>query len=274
MSFLGHHVYGLPAASWINDAQSFGSYHHALTESPSFGPALYKAGRTVVDAFMHLMLDVDVEWQAPMPEGPKILAPNHPTTTDPFYILTLLSEPVSVLVTGSAFSVRGFGSYLWAAGHVPAIRGSGGATVDAVVEQVEDGRNVAIFPEGALSPLAGGFCRAHSGLARVALRTGAPVIPVGIGLQRERIRVVDANLEGGTETAHLYTSGKYAMTVGRPMYLEGDVADRERVHAATEQVMQEIRALSLASEQRVAQRLEAEAQSVPAWPFYGLPMWA
>ena len=143
---------------------------------------------------------MDVQWRAPLPEGPKILAANHPTTTDPFFILTLLSEQTSVLVTGGAFEVPLFGAYLRRAGHVPVLRDSGGATIREATDLLRSGRTVAIFPEGALSPLEGGigFHRPRSGVARLALATGAPVIPIGIGLQQERIRTVDVEMEGQT----------------------------------------------------------------------------
>jgi 1-acyl-sn-glycerol-3-phosphate acyltransferase len=211
---------------------------------------LYHLGRSILKTYAWARIDMDVERRAPLPDGPKILAANHPTTTDPFYILTLLSEPVSVLVTASAFSVRGFGWYLRRSGHVPAVRGSNGTTVDAVVRKVLDGCNVAIFPEGALSPLGGGFHRPHSGVARVALRTGAPVIPVGIGLLRDRIRVSEVDLPQGAETGHLYMSGRYCMTVGRPVYCEGDPEDRDRVCAVAEDIMRRIRRLAGESERR------------------------
>jgi 1-acyl-sn-glycerol-3-phosphate acyltransferase len=221
----------------------------------------YRLGRSVVDLYARAMLKMDIQWRAPLPDGPKILAANHPTTTDPFYILTLLSEPVSVLVTAAAFDVPGFGDYLRATGHVPAVRGSGGATVEA-------GRSVAIFPEGALSPLAGGFHRPHSGVARVTLRTGAPVIPVGIGLQRERIRVTKTDVDGDTVIGHLYTSGPYAMTVGRPLTFKGDVQDREHVHAVAGHIMHHIHSLARESEGRIERAQAAEAGTLPttAWP--------
>jgi 1-acyl-sn-glycerol-3-phosphate acyltransferase len=220
-----------------------------------------------MSACTSLMLDVDIRWHAPMPQGPKILAPNHPTTTDPLYLVTLLSEPVSFLVTAALFNVPVVGGYLRAAGHVPAVRGSGGATVDAMVRQVEAGHSVAIFPEGALSPLVGGLHRPHSGVARVALRTGAPVIPIGIGLQRERIRVIDAKVDGDKAIGHLYTSGPYAITVGRPQTFRGDVQDCERVRAVASQIMHQIQDLARESEHRVRsmQAGAAGTLSDPTW---------
>jgi len=229
---------------------------------------LYQMGRSLMTAYTSLMLNVNTRWHAPLPEGPMILASNHPTTTDPLYLLPLLSQPVSFVITAASFDVPVAGAYLRAAGHVPAVRGSGGATVDAVARQVEAGRSVAVFPEGALSPLGGGFQRPHSGVARVALRTGAPVIPIGIGLQRHRIRVTEAVVDGEKATGHLYTSGPYAITVGRPLTFEGDVRDQERVRAVAGHIMHHIRDLASESESRIrpAQATEAGALPAPAWP--------
>ena len=212
---------------------------------------LYTAGRSIMDLYAHLLLDMDVQWHAPLPEGPKIFAANHPTTTDPFLITTLTREPVSVLVTAGAFELPVFGHYLRRAGHVPAIRNSNGATVDALVHKLEAGGTVAIFPEGSISPPEGGCNRPHSGIARVAIRSGAPVIPVGIGLQRERIRCYDTTLDGKPEVLTWYLNGQYALTVGEPLSFGGEVEDREHVRLVAGQIMQRIVHLADASSYRV-----------------------
>jgi 1-acyl-sn-glycerol-3-phosphate acyltransferase len=257
---------------------------------------LYWLGRSAVSIYAHTLLDLDVKWHAPLPGGAKILAANHPTTTDPFIILTLLPEPISVLVTGGAFDVPLFGSYLRQAGHVPVLRNSGGRTVQQARELLEAGRTVAIFPEGALSPtevgqgptevgqgptevgqgptevgqgptevgqgptgvrqgpIEGtmGFHQPHSGVARLALSTGAPVIPVGISLDQARIRLVNVEMEGQAEEGRIYTGGPYAMTVGKPIWLKGNVADWDFVHLVSERIMDRIRRLSHESSQRLS----------------------
>jgi 1-acyl-sn-glycerol-3-phosphate acyltransferase len=207
------------------------------------------------------MLDVDVQYQAPLPESPKILAANHPTTTDPFFLLPLISEQVSFLVTGAAFNIPGFGSVLQATGQIPAIRGSGGATIEAAVRRLRAGGNVAIFPEGALSPLSGGVHQPHSGVARIALLSGAPVIPIGIGLQRERIRVVQANIEGEKATGHFYPSGHYAVTVGQPLFFEGDVMDYQYVNVVSDRILQHIKKLADQSDNRICLKNTVESGS-------------
>jgi 1-acyl-sn-glycerol-3-phosphate acyltransferase len=206
---------------------------------------------------MRLALEADVRLRAPLPPGPKILAANHPTTSDPFYLLTLLDEPVSVLVASGIFRAPVFGPYLRAAGHTPAVRESGGATVDALVRQVECGRSVAIFPEGALSPSDGGCHRPHTGVARVALRTGAPVIPIGIGLLRDRIKVIEAGAARGKHAIRYYGGGPYAITVGRPLYFGGSAQNRQHVRDVANAVMAQIRNLAMASDRRITPRPKA-----------------
>jgi 1-acyl-sn-glycerol-3-phosphate acyltransferase len=259
MSFMGQTAGELQATESTIEARlielrdSLKATGQVLSESASYERTLYQMGRSLMAAYTSLMLNVDTRWHAPLPEGPKILAPNHPTTTDPLYLLPLLAQPVSFVITAASFKVPIVGAYLRAAGHVPAVRSSGGATVDAISRQVEAGRSVAIFPEGALSPLDGGFHRPHSGVARVALRTGAPVIPIGIGLQRDRIRVTEAKVDGEKAIGHLYTSGPYAITVGRPLYFAGNAQDHEQVHAVAGQIMHQIRDLACESESRIRQ---------------------
>jgi 1-acyl-sn-glycerol-3-phosphate acyltransferase len=235
----------------------------ASSERATLESALYIMGRSFLVNYIRLMLNVDIRWHAPLPEGPKILAANHPTTTDPFYLLPLFPEPVSFLITAGAFDVPGVGFYLRTTGQVPAVRGSVGATVKAVVHKVKTGRSVAIFPEGALSPLAGGFHQPHSGVARVALRTSAPVIPVGIGLLRDRIWVTEIKVDGQKVIGHLYLNGPYAITVGQPQHFEGDVQDRERVRAVAGHIMHKIRDLVRESESRIGPAQTAEADTLP-----------
>jgi 1-acyl-sn-glycerol-3-phosphate acyltransferase len=214
---------------------------------------LYYFGRLTIGMYAHLVLQMDVVRHTPLPSGPKIIAANHPTTTDPFLIMLLTLEPMSILVTEAAFRVPVFGRYLLETSHVPAARNSAGATVAALEQAVKEGRTVSIFPEGAISPSAGGFHQPHTGIARVALRTGAPVIPVGIGLQRERIQYMNTGLTGQNEVLTWYTGGQYAMTVGEPLHFAGDVEDRAYVRSVAAQIMRRIARLAGQSARRVEQ---------------------
>ncbi|CAG0935244.1 1-acyl-sn-glycerol-3-phosphate acyltransferase [Thermoflexales bacterium] len=204
----------------------------------------YRLGQHAMRAYAGSLLDMDVRFTASLPAGPKILAANHPSTIDPFLLLTITPEVVSILVTEFCFALPLFGRYLRAAGHIPVAHHHGRPAFDEAVHRLNAGHTIGIFPEGALSPIDGGVGRAHTGAARLALTTRVPVIPVGIALQRERLHFREAQAGGMTETARWYFSGKYGVTVGEPLFFDGDVTDRAGVRAATEQIMHHIIDLS------------------------------
>jgi 1-acyl-sn-glycerol-3-phosphate acyltransferase len=225
-------------------------FHQAYLEVIMLSQVFYKLGRPAVTLYAGLMFDMDVAWEEPLPRGPKIIAPNHPSTTDPFLIAGLVTEPTSILIDDRLFKVPVFGRYLHLAGHVPVVEGNGRKAFEAAKGLLEAGQNVAIFPEGAVSPLAGGLHPPRTGAARLALSTGVPVIPIGIHLPRERIHVVESSYSGISATGRWYLRGPYAMTVGTPMVFGGDVEDRECVREVGERIIQRIAHLAQLSARR------------------------
>lgn len=211
---------------------------------------LYWLGRPIVALYARIMLKMDVLRHADLPRGPKIIVANHPSTTDPFLVLTLVRERVSILIHDTLFRVPLFGHYLRRAGHVRVVPGNGRSALDKAQQLIRSGRTVAIFPEGDISPLEGGFHRPRTGAARLALSTGAPIIPIGIHLRRERIRLIETQVDGKTEVGTWYLSGPYAITIGEPMYFRGNVEDRPHVRSISEAIMQSIIGLSLQSAYR------------------------
>jgi 1-acyl-sn-glycerol-3-phosphate acyltransferase len=221
---------------------------------------LYRLGRAVVGAYAQLMFIMDVVHHAPIPEGPRVIAANHPTTTDPFLITLLEPDQMSILISDVLYNVPLFGRYLTAAGHVPVVKSNGRLAFERAARLLRDGRTVGIFPEGAISPLEGGFHRPHTGAARLALSAGVPIIPVGIHLQRDLIRLIETEVDGKTEVGTWVLRGPYAMTVGEPLRLDGDIEDRATVRSASAHLMERI--VHLAHES--ARRLETSQARVVA----------
>ena len=216
---------------------------------------LYHLGRAAVAVWARACLRLDVVRRAPLPAGPKIIAPNHPSTTDPFLIPILSPEHMHMLIDDTLFQVPLFGRYLRQAGHVPVIPGRGREAYQAALRLLRAGRTMGIFPEGGISPLSGGLHPPRTGVARLALTTGAPVIPVGIALQRERIRIIETPVAGETAVGTWYLGGPYAVTVGEPMWLRGDVKDRPHVRALSEQLLGRIADLAGQSARRIGKRI-------------------
>jgi 1-acyl-sn-glycerol-3-phosphate acyltransferase len=113
------------------------------------------------------------------------------------------------------------------------------------------GRSVGVFPEGTYSPQDGTFHDLHTGAARLALKTGAAVMPVGIHLICKKSFHFSIKVKGTPMAGYWYLYGPYVMTVGEPVYFHGDAENKEDIKAATQQMMAMIRALARESESRL-----------------------
>jgi 1-acyl-sn-glycerol-3-phosphate acyltransferase len=119
--------------------------------------------------------------------GPVILAGNHLAAIDTAAVALTAPRPVAFLgkaeyFTGTGLRGRAFASFLTALGYVPVDRSNakaGIAALDAALEVLRAGGVFAIYPEGTRS-LDGRLHRGHTGVASLALATGAPVVPVAL----------------------------------------------------------------------------------------------
>ncbi len=211
----------------------------------------YHTGRLIVKLISHLLYKMDVKYECSIPTGSKILAANHPCTVDPILMTSLVPELVSILILETLFKVPVVGASLRASGHIRVNLDNGKEALAQGIEKLKQGQTVGIFPEGIISPLEGGFHRPRTGVARLALSSGAPVIPIGIALDPARVRQVITTVKGQPEVGTWYSSGPYAMTVGEPMFFKGDPEDRRYVQYVAEQIMQRIAALAEASAARI-----------------------
>ena len=215
---------------------------------------LYRVMRALAKLYTRVFLDMDVVWEGNVPQGPRIFVANHPSTTDPFYLAMLVNSPSHVLVFSSAFELKFWGKLLLKLGHIPVYKDNGHAAYDAAIQALKRGETVILFPEGRISPVEGGFYPSKSGAARMALETGAPVIPAGIAFPWGNVRSSQADIAGTSCEARLLLKGAYNMTVGQPLYLKGNVDDRADVVRARDEIMTHIGRLSEQSRWRLGMR--------------------
>jgi 1-acyl-sn-glycerol-3-phosphate acyltransferase/glycine/D-amino acid oxidase-like deaminating enzyme len=112
---------------------------------------------------------------------PAIYVANHRSLFDvPVGVLAFRRMRVTPrLVVAEKYFDRAFGKLLPAAGMLPAIRGSD-ATVNAAVSAVLAGDSVAIMPEGRILTQEDAMAAEYgSGAARIAIATGAAIVPIG-----------------------------------------------------------------------------------------------
>ena len=216
---------------------------------------LYKAGRIFIGTYARLMLKMDVHWQESLPQGPVLFAANHPSTTDPIFIHLISKQHLSVMINSKVFSIPVLGPYMRKMQQIEVIRGKGqsGQVLKQAVRALASGRSVVIFPEGDISP-AGGFAPVRSGVARLALQSGVPVVPIGIHLHDENCKRVPTTLEGEPDIITWYLHGPYAITVGKALHFQGDENDRPLVKTISENVMEQIRVLVGESKLRMQMR--------------------
>jgi len=211
---------------------------------------LYLLARTIIRTYVGLMLKLDIHWHSPLPEGPVLFAANHPSTTDPIFIHLLTRQPVRVMITSKAFSIPVLGSLMRKVDQICVIPGKGEEVLEVARQALASGQSVVIFPEGLVSP-ADGFHAPRSGVARLALKSGVPVVPLGISLAEKGCRRIPAVFEGEPDIITWYLHGPYAITIGSPLYFTGDASDKPAVRRIAQSIMQQIRSLAGESRKRV-----------------------
>ncbi|GHP15746.1 MULTISPECIES: lysophospholipid acyltransferase family protein [Nocardiaceae] len=176
--------------------------------------------------------------------GPVIIAGNHLTVVDSFFLVLLVRRRVTFIAKSEYFTGRGIkGAALrWfysATGQVPVDRRGADASapaLDAAKSILRQRKVWAVYPEGTRSP-DGRLYKGKTGLARVALETGAPVVPV----------VMHGTLGVNPVGSRMWRPGKVRMVVGEPLdftrYAGGENS-KAILRATTDEVMAALANLS------------------------------
>ncbi len=179
------------------------------------------------------------------PSGGVIIAPNHISHFDPLVVAHFVygaGRWPRFLAKASVFQVPLVGAFLRKVQQIPVERGSMEAvkSLDALVDALQQGGAVIIYPEGTttrepdLWPM-----RGKTGAARLALLTGAPVIPVAHwGAQR----VFDPR----TKKFSLRPRTPITVTAGKPVDLsrwQGEAPTRAVLDQMTDAIMTDVRDL-------------------------------
>ena len=137
---------------------------------------------------LRLLFRPEVEGLGHVPEhGPAILASNHLSYADWLFMPLTLNRKVTFVAKAEYFTTPGLKGWLQnrffrGAGQVPIDRTSGDAAADALVAAkrvLAAGELFGIYPEGTRSH-DGRLYRGRTGVARLAIETGVPVVPIGV----------------------------------------------------------------------------------------------
>ncbi len=173
--------------------------------------------------------------------GPVIIASNHLSFSDSIFMPLVVPRKVTFLAKSEYFTSPGPKGLIKkltfiALGQVPVDRSGGRRSEAALITGLEvlaDGNCLGIYPEGTRSP-DGRLYKARTGIARLAIESGAPVIPVAM-FNTDKIQPT------GTVIPKVKRVG---MTFGEPMYFEGDSKDALYLREVADTIMKRIQQLS------------------------------
>ena len=138
--------------------------------------------RPVVGFFSRLLWKIELQGVENVPEsGGVIIAANHQTYVDPFWISLAVKRPTRYLAWSVAFKWPLVGQLLsWFGAWPLQVEGSDPAAIRRSLQWLREGGAVVIFPEGARSTSRGSMDHFKAGAVRLALEANVPILPVTV----------------------------------------------------------------------------------------------
>jgi len=155
---------------------------HRRARDHRANPLVYGIVRVTFQAFFHIYFRMRRIGREYIPKhGPVIIASNHRSFLDPFVIATMARRPMYYVAKKEIFEYNPILAWLLAAlGAFPVDRGAGdGEFITTAKAILARGDIVLIFPEGTRTR-PGALGKPKRGVGRLALETGAPVVPVAV----------------------------------------------------------------------------------------------
>jgi 1-acyl-sn-glycerol-3-phosphate acyltransferase len=207
-------------------------------------PLLYTIGKLTVGNGLLLGWRPKVEGLEHVPAtGGAIFAGNHLSVADELFLGAVVPRHLAFWAKAEYFTGTGFRGWLSRSvigglGAIRVERAGGRAALsafDGAVPVLRGGDLVVIYPEGTRSP-DGRLYRGRTGVARLAMAAGVPVIPVGM-IGTEKIQPIGARLPR-------LGAGRPVVRFGKPMDFTGRSEDRSSLRQITDEVMMEIQKLT------------------------------
>lgn len=198
------------------------------------------AVKRIIRPIFNLLWDITVEGAENIPsDGPGVLCPNHISVIDSFMVPAVIDR--AMMYVGKAEYLDDWKTrrLFPALGMIPIDRRGGrhaASALEAARSVLQSGGLFGIYPEGTRSR-SGKLHKGHTGAARLALETGAPIIPIGLIGTRE-IQPPDKALPTPFRKATI----RFGKPIDTARYGHR-VGDRALFREITDELMFEIQAL-------------------------------
>lgn len=143
--------------------------------------SFYKVVRVLIKGVFHLLFRIRIEGKENIPiTGTYVVCANHKSMMDPPLLCCCLPFPVRFMAKEELFRNKLLGGLFRAFGAFPIKRGKSDiGALKAAIRMLENGENVAIFPEGTRTK-GDRMKRGKQGAALIAIKAGVNILPVGI----------------------------------------------------------------------------------------------
>src|SRR5690348_7891653 len=215
------------------------------TAAEGTGVLYYLLKYVILGPWLRLIFWPQVEGRDNVPgTGPAIIASNHLSFSDSIFMPLMVKRKVTFVAKAEYFTGKGVKGWLTkmffvGTGTIPVDRSGGRAAqaaIDTGLRVLREGKLFGIYPEGTRSP-DGRLYRGKTGVARLALESGAPVIPV-VMLNSDEIQPLGRLLP---------RIKRVQIRFGRPLDFSryaGMAGDRFVERAVTDEIMYELMELS------------------------------
>ena len=202
---------------------------------------LYWVVKGALTPVLGVCFRIKVEGRENVPKrGPVILASNHRSFLDSIFIPLVLRRRVTFVAKAEYFDDPKTAWFFRGVGQIPIRREGGSASERALASAAEvltAGGVFGIYPEGTRTR--DGFLhRGHTGVARLSLRTGTPIVPVGL-IGTDEVQPVDKRMPRIFRRVTL----RFGEPLDAARYADADV-EHLALRELTDEVMYEIGQLS------------------------------
>lgn len=161
--------------------------------------------------------------------GAVIIASNHISNFDPLVVGAAISRPIHFMAKEELFTNLVLRQLIQWLGAFPVRRGAADRTaIRTAMNFLEEGKVIGLFPEGTRSKT-GELGQAEAGLAMIATKTGATIVPAAVF--------------GTNKVFQVGLFPRFQVYFGKPIRVKKGKASKEELEKITETMMQEISSL-------------------------------
>jgi len=176
----------------------------------------YNLTKQILKGYLAVCIQkIHVKGEENLQPGPKIIAANHPNLSDGFVLPFIIKEKLHFLIQSSTFNMPIIRVLLVHSDQIPVVPGYGHEALNNAIDKLSEGKVIVIFPEGKLNH-GEKLRRGRSGVAILALKSGAPIVPVGFYVPQENTGMWRGRIRNRITKARWQLRGECYVQIGKP----------------------------------------------------------